>query len=106
MGSFADATQDDNAILAADFGEEMEIYRNGVLLRPVTGCYAPRPEVVTGYTMENTVQRASITIFDLAEAAGLLVTDTVVVPNVGERQFFGKPKVNAFGWTTWELVGA
>lgn len=106
MGSFAEATQDDNAILAADFGEEMAIYRNGVLLRTVTGCYAPRPEVVTNYTMENTVQRASITLFNPAEADGLLVTDTVVVPNVGERKLFGKPKTNAFNWTTWELTGA
>lgn len=92
--------------LAPEIGVAMAIYRNGVLLRTVTGSYSPRPEVVTAYTMENTVQRASITLFNPAEADGLLVTDTVVVPNVGERKLYGKPKVNAFHWTTWELVGA
>jgi hypothetical protein len=92
--------------LAPEIGVEMAIYRNGVLLRTVTGCYAPRPEVVSNYSMENTVQRASITLFTPAEADGLLVTDTVVIPNVGERKFYGKPKINAFHWTTWELTGA
>jgi hypothetical protein len=92
--------------LSTDIGVELEIYRNGVLLRTVTGCYAPRPEAITTYAMENTVQRASITILDPVAADGLLVNDIVVVPNVGDRKLYGKPRVNAFGWTTWELTGA
>lgn len=96
----------DAANLAPEIGVELLIYRNGVHLRTVIGCYAPRPEAITTYTMEKTVQRASITLLDPAAAEDLLVTDTVYVPGIGMRKLYGQPKINAFHWTTWELTGA
>ena len=104
MTTLRQQMQADITSIAADIGVLLTFKRAGIPFRSVNGFYSPRPEVVSTYQLEGTIQRASITFFNPADIVGITVTDTVVIPEVGERKLFGQPKSNGFGWIIWELV--
>jgi hypothetical protein len=104
MTTLRQQMQADTAAIAADLGVALTFQRFGLPLRIVTGFYSPRSEVATEYQLERTIQRATITLLNPADAEGITVTDTVIIAEIGERKLFGQPKQNAFGWITWELA--